>query len=105
MIYQDKLNLNNVRSVYLTGKADHYMPVPRNKILETTEYDIKASDSINTISEFLFKFSGGGESNWTILCNTNRLRRPQDWRTGETLKIPLVIVLRKDFNLDRFRNA
>ena len=89
MIYDTILIPEKSERVYFTGKANHYMPIPRSEFLESKLYKTNLGDTLYSVSSRLF---GDSDRNWPYVAENSRLKRPQDWQPNEQLNLPILIL-------------
>jgi hypothetical protein len=90
MISPKYYNEENLKQVYLNGKLRHYMHKDKATVVKKRPYTLLYGEDIYTLAERIF----GSDSlyHWTIIADINKLRRPDDWKEGEVVWIPEIIV-------------
>jgi len=90
MISQTFYNKNNLASYFLAGTVKHFPVKDSSVIIEWREYTLKAFETIYTVSKDVF-----GKDLvhlWTYIADSNPPRHPDDWKIGDVIKIPKIIV-------------
>lgn len=87
-------NKKRLVSVYLDGKVPHFPIKDASFTLEWYEYIIKANETIYTIAEKIF--GENLEYMWTYIADNNPPRHPDDWKTGDIIRLPKIIVRDSD---------
>ena len=103
MISQNFYTKSNLISQFLGGKVLHY-PVKNPSItLEWYEYSMGSYETIYTIAVKLF----GNELGhlWTYIADNNPPRQPDDWTTGDIIRLPKVIIKDSDTVKTIYGNA
>lgn len=84
----------NLVSEFFSGNILHYPVKDASVTIEWYEYVIKAHETIYTIAERVFGHNL--EYMWTYIADNNPPRHPDDWRAGDIIKLPKVIVRDSD---------
>lgn len=83
-------------SELLGGKVAHYPIKDPSVTIEWYDYIVKANEDLYIIAERVF---GRGLSYmWTYIADNNPPRMPDDWKLGDILKLPRVIIRDTDTN-------
>lgn len=86
----------NLVSGLLEGKVPHYPIKDPSITVEWYDYVVAANETLYTIAEKVF---GKGLSYmWTYIADNNPPRMPDDWKLGDILKLPRVILRDTDVN-------
>ena len=94
MISNTFYNKKNLITQYLGGKVQHY-PIKDGSItLEWYEYTLKAGETLYSVTEKLFGV--GLEHLWTYIADNNTLIRPDDWKAGDIIRLPKIIIRDSD---------
>lgn len=94
MISNTFYNKKNLITQYLGGKVQHY-PIKDGSItLEWYEYTLKAGETLYSITEKLFGADLGHL--WTYLADNNAPIHPDDWKAGDKIKLPKLIIRDSD---------
>lgn len=94
MIFQKELREDFALSKYFTGRIKHFTPVRRHVVHETASRTLGIGESLYSKSQKVFP---NQPENWHITAEANRLKRPQDWSSGEVIKLPLLISEKRNF--------
>lgn len=94
MISQNFYNKKNLIKVYLNGKVSHFAIKDASVTLEWCNYVMKADETIYSLAEKLF--GDGLAFMWTYIADNNIPRMPDDWKAGDIIKIPKVIIRDSD---------
>lgn len=90
MINNGFYNYHNLKEEYLGGKVQHYPIKDASVTLEWYEYVIKAGETLYSIAAKVF--GSTMMQNWTYIADNNPPRNPDDWRMGDVLRLPKVII-------------
>lgn len=90
MINNGFYNYHNLKEEYLGGKVQHYPIKDASVTLEWYEYVVKAGETLYSIAAKVF--GSTMMQNWTYIADNNPLRNPDDWRMGDVLRLPKVII-------------
>ena len=90
MINNGFYNYHNLKEEYLGGKVQHYPIKDASVTLEWYEYVVKAGETLYSISAKVF--GSTMMQNWTYIADNNPPRNPDDWRMGDVLRLPKVII-------------
>lgn len=98
-IYHHKFNMaispkyynpSNTTQAYISSRRNHYLHKERIVVVKSYAYVLDYGEDMYSLAKKLF-----GEANqymWTIIADLNELREPQDWKAGETVLLPELIV-------------
>ena len=90
MINNGFYNYHNLKEEYLGGKVRHYPIKDASVTLEWYEYVVKAGETLYSIAAKVF--GSTMMQNWTYIADNNPPRNPDDWRMGDVLRLPKVII-------------
>ena len=90
MINNGFYNYHNLKEEYLGGKVQHYPIKDASVALEWYEYVVKAGETLYSIAAKVF--GSTMMQNWTYIADNNPPRNPDDWRMGDVLRLPKVII-------------
>ena len=90
MINNGFYNYHNLKEEYLGGKVEHYPIKDASVTLEWYEYVVKAGETLYSIAAKVF--GSTMMQNWTYIADNNPPRNPDDWRMGDVLRLPKVII-------------
>lgn len=90
MINQSFYKANQLVSLYLGGKVQHYTSRELAIVLESYEYLVQAGDTMYTLAKKIF--GEDQEFQWTYIADINFLRQPDDLQPGETILLPRIIL-------------
>lgn len=90
MINNGFYNYHNLKEEYLGGKVQHYPIKDASVTLEWYEYVVKAGETLYSIAAKVF--GSTMMQNWTYIADSNPPRNPDDWRMGDVLRLPKVII-------------
>ena len=90
MINNGFYNYRNLKEEYLGGKVQHYPIKDASVTLEWYEYVVKAGETLYSIAAKVF--GSTMMQNWTYIADNNPPRNPDDWRMGDVLRLPKVII-------------
>ena len=90
MINNGFYNYHNLTEEYLGGKVQHYPIKDASVTLEWYEYVVKAGETLYSIAAKVF--GSTMMQNWTYIADNNPPRNPDDWRMGDVLRLPKVII-------------
>ena len=93
MISQQFYNRKRLVQCYL-GDILHYPIKDASVTLEWYDYILKYGEDIYKISAKLF--GEGLEHLWPFILDNNPPRHPDDWRQGDIIKLPRVIIRDSD---------
>lgn len=71
-------------------KLSHYPRREYHNIVAYVQYTCQEGDNAYTLAKKYF--GKNGEHYWTFICDLNGRKLPEDFRTGEEIKIPTVVV-------------
>lgn len=94
MISQTFYNKKNLIAQYLGGKVQHYSIKDGSITLEWYEYVLKVNETIYSVAERIF-----GEHLdylWTYIADNNPPIHPDNWKSGDTIRLPKVIIRDSD---------
>lgn len=94
MISSAFYNKKNLITQYLGGKVNHYPIKDASVTLEWYEYVLKANETIYIVAEKLF--GDTLDYMWTYIADNNAPIHPDDWRAGDTIRLPKVIIRDSD---------
>lgn len=80
----------NTQKTYLGGKVRHYMLKNRAVVLKKYPYVIKEGETIYSIAYKVF--DSFGIHNWTIITDINQLRPISEWKAGDLIYLPEIIL-------------
>lgn len=90
MISPDFYKSNNLDSLFLGGKVQHYRIKPPITVLTTREYTVQLYDTMYSLAKTIF--GADNEKFWTIISDINFLRNPDELQPGEIIKLPVIIL-------------
>ena len=90
MINNGFYNYHNLKEEYLGGKVQHYPIKDASVTLEWYEYVVKAGETLYSIAAKVF--GSTMMQNWAYIADNNPPRNPDDWRMGDVLRLPKVII-------------
>lgn len=94
MISPTFYNKKRLISLYLDGKVAHF-PIKDSSItLEWYNHVIMANETIYTIAERIFGENLGYL--WTLIADNNTPRHPDDWKKGDIIRLPKIIIRDSD---------
>lgn len=94
MINSAFYNKKNLIAQYLGGKVNHYPIKDKSVTLEWYDYILKANETIYTVAERIF--GDTLDYMWTYIADNNPPIHPDDWRAGDTIRLPKVIIRDSD---------
>lgn len=94
MISTNFYNRKNLITQFLGGKVLHYPVKDPSITVEWYQYTIKANETIFTIAAKIF--GKNLEYMWTYIADNNPPRHPDDWTSGDTIKLPKIIIRDSD---------
>lgn len=94
MINSAFYNKKNLIAQYLGGKVNHYPIKDKSVTLEWYDYVLKANETIYTVAERIF--GDTLDYMWTYIADNNPPIHPDDWRAGDTIRLPKVIIRDSD---------
>lgn len=94
MISNTFYNRKRLIKAFLGRKVAHYPIKDRSVTIEWYDYVIKYGESIFIIAQKIF--GKGKEYMWTYIADNNPLRHPDEWREGEIIRLPKVIIRDSD---------
>ena len=94
MISKSFYTKKNVVHQYLDGKVPHYPTKNPSVTLEWYEYILHAGETLYSVAQRLFGKDLGYM--WTLLADNNALRHPDDWRAGDIIRLPRIIIRDSD---------
>lgn len=103
MISPTFYNKKNLIAQFLGGKVYHYPIKDASVTLEWYEYIIRSNENIYTIASKIF--GKGMEHLWTYIADNNPPRRPDEWRPGDIIRLPKVIIRDSDTIIPRYTNG
>lgn len=103
MISSTFYNKKNLISQFLGGKVQHYPVKDPSVTVEWYEYIIKANETLYTIAERIF--GKNLEYMWTYIADNNPPRLPDDWHSGDIVKLPKIIVRDSDTIRQNYSNV
>lgn len=102
MISQAFYNKNNLVYQYLDGKVAHYPAKDPSVTLEWYDYILMAGETLYTVASRIF--GENLEYLWTHIADNNSLRHPDDWRAGDIVHLPRIIIRDSDTLRPQFKN-
>ena len=94
MISNTFYNKKNLVSQFLGGKIPHYPAKAPSITAEWYEYVVKSHETIYTIAARIF--GNGLEYMWTYIADNNPPRHPDDWKAGDIMLLPKIIIRDSD---------
>ena len=76
--------------IYFDGRVQHYLQRSRTVVLKKYPYVMKEGDDVYSLA--LRVFGETGMFFWTIIAECNNTKMPDQWRIGETIYLPEVIL-------------
>ena len=96
-------NKKNLIAQYLGGKVPHYSIKDKSVTLEWYDYVLKVNETIYSVTERLF-----GDSLdylWTYIADNNPPIHPDNWKAGDTIRLPRVIIRDSDTIRQSYKNV
>ena len=93
MINPSFYNKKRLETRYM-GSIQHYPIKQASVTLEWYEYTLKHNETIYKVAQNIFGVNL--EYMWTIILDNNPPRHPDDWRQGDTIRLPKVIIRDSD---------
>lgn len=90
MISSSFYNKKNTLNQLLGGNVSHYPIKNPSVTLEWYNYTMLAGETLYTVAERIF--GEDLEHLWTYIADNNPPRFPDDWHTGDIVRLPKVIV-------------
>lgn len=87
-------NKKNLTTQFLGGKVSHYPIKDPSITIEWYDYIVKSHETLYTIAARIF--GKNLEYLWTYIADNNPPRMPDEWRAGDTIKLPKVIIRDSD---------
>lgn len=103
MISQSFYNKKNLITQFLGGKVQHYPVKDASITAEWYEYIIKANENLYTIASRIF--GKNLEYLWTYIADNNPPRQPDDWRAGDVIRLPKIIIRDSDTIKSNYSNV
>lgn len=94
MISPNFYTKKNLSTSLLDGKVQHYPIKEASTVIEWYDYTVKAFETIYTIAAKIF--GSDMENLWTYIADGNPPRHPDDWNTGDIMRLPKIIIRDKD---------
>ena len=94
MISQAFYNEQNLTAQFLGGKVLHYPIKDPSVTLTWYDYVVKANENLYTIAERIF--GSNLAYLWTYIADNNPPRLPDDWKPGDIIRLPKVIIRDSD---------
>lgn len=85
---------------YLGGKISHYPVKDKSIVKSTYDYILKDNENLYTLAAKIF--GDNLQYMWTYIADCNPPRHPDDWNTGDIVKLPLVVI--RDSETNEFFN-
>lgn len=79
---------------FLERKVPHYPVKDASITTEWYEYTVKGFENLYTIAAKVF--GTGMEHLWTYIADNNPPRQPDEWRMGDIIKLPKIIIRDSD---------
>lgn len=103
MISPTFYNKKNLITQYLGGKVQHY-PIKDNSVtLEWYDYVLKVNETIYSVAERIF--GDNLEYLWTYIADNNTLIHPDNWKAGDIIRLPKVIIRDSDTIKQTYQNV
>lgn len=90
MISPEYYNQNNQVKVFFGGKVKHFLRKPRTVVADSFEMALEYRDNMYSLASDLF--GADMQRLWPIIADINPNRLPDEWGTGEIVRLPKVIV-------------
>lgn len=87
-------NKKNLTAQFLGGKVSHYPIKDPSITIEWYDYVVKSHETLYTIAARIF--GKNLEYLWTYIADNNPPRMPDEWRAGDTIKLPKIIIRDSD---------
>lgn len=94
MISPTFYNKKNLVNELLDRKVAHYPIKDPSVTVEWYDYVVKAHETIYTIAEKVFGHNL--EYMWTYIADNNPPRHPDEWASGDIMKLPRIIIRDSD---------
>lgn len=94
MINNTFYNSRNTEFTFLGGKVRHYPIKNPSVTLQWYEYVLKKGETLYSISAKLF--GKNLDYMWTYIADNNILKHPDDWKEGDVIRLPKVIIRDSD---------
>lgn len=103
MISPNFYNKKRLVTTLLGGKVQHY-PVKNASItIEWYDYIVRVHENLYTIASKVF--GDNLEYMWTYIADNNPPRLPDDWHTGDIVRLPKIIIRDSDTQATIYSNA
>jgi len=94
MVNQNFYVKRNLVAKFLDAKVPHYLAKDPSITLEWYFYTVKQGETLYTIAERIF---GKGLGHfWTYIADNNTPKFPDDWKVGDVLRLPKLLVRDSD---------
>lgn len=103
MISPKFYNKKNLITQYLGGKVKHYAIKDSSVTLEWYDHVILHNETIFTIAERIF--GEGLGYMWTLIADNNVPRYPDDWKPGDIIRLPKIIIRDSDTIRTGYKNV
>ena len=103
MISPTFYNKKNLVAEYLGGLVPHYAVKDPSVTLEWYEYILQVNETLYTVAERLF--GKNLEYMWTYIADNNPPRPVDDWRVGDVIRLPKIIIRDTDTIKQNFPNV
>lgn len=103
MISPSFYNKKNLVAQYLDGKVPHYAIKDPSITIEWYTYVLKATETLYSITARLF--GQDFEYLWTYIADNNPPRPVDDWRPGDLIRLPRIIIRDSDSIRQNFPNV
>ena len=103
MISPTFYNKKNLITQYLGGKVQHYPIKDKSVTLEWYDYVLKVNETIYSVAERIF--GDNLEYLWTYIADNNTLIHPDNWKAGDIIRLPKVIIRDSDTIKQTYQNV
>ena len=93
----------NLVTQYLGGKVLHFPIKDKSITVEWYDYKVKANEDLYIIASRIF--GENMEHLWTYIADNNPTKMPDDWKMGDVLRLPKVIIRDSDTITTRYNNV
>lgn len=103
MISPNFYTKGNLVTQFLGGKVLHYPVKDKSITYEWYEYRVKANEDLYTIAARIF--GDNLEYMWPYIADNNPIKMPDDWKEGDILRLPKVIIRDSDVLTTKYSNV
>ena len=96
-------NKKNLITQYLGGKVPHYSIKDKSVTLEWYDYVLKVNETIYSVAERIF--GDNLDYLWTYIADNNPPIHPDNWKAGDTIRLPKVIIRDSDTIKSMYQNV